>query len=28
VIERAGGRVHSLCGTYVWTARRVDPTTP
>jgi hypothetical protein len=25
VIEQAGGFVHSLCGTYVWTAQRVDP---
>lgn len=25
VIEQAGGWVHSLCGTYVWTARRADP---
>ena len=25
VIERAGGWVHSLCGTYVWTAKRADP---
>jgi SAM-dependent methyltransferase len=25
VIERAGGWVHSRCGTYLWTARRADP---